>query len=244
MTVAFTLKYKDTQIHVDLDDANTKPKPVVEDDACTQGRKYAYGEKGIADLVGVSARIKTRYPVTLCCEAQGGTDAAYGVAYCNVSGPEETWAQSGFGRERTQGSAHIQTYRYAEVQGENYQVIYDTDNAPPNDSLHVYRCELSPATGRWSFYYDDVNWVSYVDPQWTEQLGDRVLYVGEIYNQEDSMPGTAANKCNFTACQYRVRDSDEFADVGFEDPDMHTDDAHLWGVERVSASAMNIWNIG
>jgi len=67
------------------------------------------------------------------------------------------------------------------------------------------------------------------------------LYEGEIDNKEDQMPGTASAKCNFTECMYALNWG-SFQNANIRQRDLYTDDPNEWGIERVSATAFNIWD--
>jgi hypothetical protein len=214
---------------------------------CTPGRKYANAKKTVADLIGVKAKIKTRYG-KLCCESEDcSTETAYHVVYVNITNSSGSmiWAQTGFGRERNAGSKAIKTYRYAEMNGSTYKVNYDTANAPAEGSTHAYQCDLDKSTGTWKFLYDGTEWQTFADNGWKNKTGTDIQWTGEIYNKEDDMPGTSANKCNFTECQYRT-DGKAYqnagivaGDVGIPSP---SHDANEWGEEWVSGTAINIWD--
>jgi hypothetical protein len=209
---------------------------------CTPGRKYAHaGPKSVANLIGVRAKIKTRYG-KLCCEPDS-TETAYHVVYANISNSSGslTWAQSGFGRERNAGSTAIKTYRYAEMNGSTYKVNYDTGNAPAEGSLHTYQCDLDKANGKWTFSFDGTAWQTFADNGWKNTMGTDAQWTGEIYNKEDDMPGTASDKCSFTECQY-CTDGNAYQDAGLVAGDVSSDDAGEWGAEWVSATAINIWD--
>lgn len=206
--------------------------------ACTAGRKYCLGIKGVATLTGAQATIRTRYGA-LCDESTGGTAAAFQVAYANIS-QDDNWGQSGWGRERTEGSPAIRTYRYAEVHGDDYQVNYDLTHAPADNSDHTYRCDLDPTTGTWSFYQDGILWQTYQDDAWVGVTGDSISGQGEIYNHQDSMPGTAGDKCRYSGFQQRLSGGGYTA-TAFAATDVESDDDHRWGAEWVSATAFQIW---
>jgi len=204
------------------------------------GRYYAYARKNVAKVTGIKAKIKTRYG-KVCCEDEGcNTDTGYHVVYANSSNGG-LWAQTGWGRERTGGSAAIKKYRYAEMNGGAYKVNYDTANAPADGSTHEYKCELDKATGKWSFSYDGTAWENFADNSWKNKTGNVAQWVGEIYNKEDDMPGTSGDKCKFSECQYR-EDGKSFADAGILAGDMVSDSATEWGAEHVSGTEFNIWD--
>jgi hypothetical protein len=210
---------------------------------CTQGRKYAYTMIVKANLGGAKAKIKTRYG-KLCCEIEGcSTDAAFHATYANISNNSHglKWAQVGFSRRRNAGSSAIIQYRKAEIQGEHYFIDMDTANAPSEGSTHEWKCELDKSTGKWSYYDDGTAWKRYTDNFWKTHLGTDVQWTGEILNKEDDMPGTSADKCSFTECQYKV-DGGSYADAGITAGDVKTDDSSEWGADRVSGAALDIWD--
>jgi hypothetical protein len=208
------------------------------------GRFYAHaGPKDVADLIGIKAKIKTRYG-KVCCEDEGcSTDSAYHVVYANISNSAGTlqWAQTGYGRERNPGSAAAKKYRYAEMNGSAYLVKYDTDNPPAEGSVHEYRCDLDKAAGKWSYKQDGTEWKNFQDNAWKAMKGTSVQWTGEIFNKEDDMVGTAGDKCAFTECQYCV-DGKAYQDAGLVAADVQSDDNSEWGAEFVSATAFNIWD--
>jgi Bacterial Ig-like domain (group 2) len=211
------------------------------------GRYYSHaGPKDVDDLIGVKAKIKTRYG-KLCCEDEGcSTVDAFHVVYVNISNNSAglIWAQTGWGRERNAGSAAIKKYRYAEMRGTPDSPPsnnYDTGNAPADGSTHEYRCDLNVATGKWDFLFDGTAWEHFTDNGWKDQKGTDVQWTGEIYNKEDDMPGTSGDKCNFTECQYCIAGS-AYQDAGFVDADINSSDASEWGSERKSGTAFNMWD--
>lgn len=63
----------------------------------------------------------------------------------------------------------------------------------------------------------------------------------EIFNAEDQMVGTASSKTDYTECKYRLNwGPPQNANIGTGD--LYTDDVNDWGIERVSATAINIWD--
>jgi hypothetical protein len=210
-------------------------------------RWYANAKKTVSDLIGVKAKIKTRYG-KICCEDEGcSKENGYHVVYVNVSNSSGAvkWAQTGYGKERSAGSTAIKTYRYAEKRGDTYEVNYDTSNAPAEGSVHTYQCDLDKSTGKWSFLYDGKPWEDYTDNFWKNKTGTDTQWTGEIINKEDDMPGTSGDKCNFTECQYR-QDGKAYQDAGLVAGNVGipsaTHDSTEWGEEWVSATAFNIWD--
>jgi hypothetical protein len=209
---------------------------------CSRVNKYAYYNVSVADLNGAKGKIKTRFG-KLCCEAEGCSVAhALHCTYVNISNTsgDLKWAQSGYGRERNYGSAAIATDRYAEVQGDTYHIRKEP--APAEGSVHEYKIELDPATGKWSFYFDGARWHNVADPFWRGKRGDSVQWTGEIHNTDDDMSGTAGDKCAFTELQYRVRGPLVYRDAGVTIGAPTSESAAEWGAEHVSATALNIWD--
>ena len=207
------------------------------------GRYYAYARKSVSKLIGGSVKIKTRYG-KICCEDEGcNTKTGYHVVYVNVSNDSGAvkWAQAGYGRERNAGSTAIKKYRYAEMNGDVYKVNYDTSHAPAEGTVHSYACDLNKSTGKWTFSYDGTAWENYTDNFWKGKTGTIVQWVGEIFNKEDDMPGTSADKCKMTECKYR-KEGDPYKDAGLTATDMVTNDASEWGSEHVSGTSFNIWD--
>ena len=209
----------------------------------TRGYKYAYAVKADTDLVGVSAIIETRYgqlygePKHKCY--------AHHVVYASVGSDLSTgtkWAQTGWGSERNNGSTNVVKYRYAETKGDAYSVNYDTANAPAEGSTHTYACELIPATGRWEFRFDGTNWQQYVDGYWTNHMGNVIQYNGEIFNREDDMPGTSADKFRFQQCQ-RKTNGGSFTNANLTAGDVLTDDATEWGASHIDGTTFEIWDV-
>ena len=66
-------------------------------------------------------------------------------------------------------------------------------------------------------------------------------WTGEIFNKQDDMPGTAADKCSVAECQYRQTKKD-YTDADLVAGDVKSDDAAEWGSEWVSKTAFNIWD--
>lgn len=211
---------------------------------CTPGRKYAYAAKSVSHVTGVRAKIKTRYG-KLCCEDEGcNTDAAYNVVFvsiANQSGGTSMWGQAGYGRERNAGSTAIKRYRYAEMNGATYKVNYDTAHAPAEGSVHTYQCELTKSTGTLTYSFDGSAWQTFADTGWKNTTANSTKAVEEIYNKEDDMAGTTADKCQVTEWQYR-EDGKAYTDVGITTGDLVNSDAAEWGIERVSGTAVNIWD--
>lgn len=193
-------------------------------------------------LIGVKANIKTRYG-KLCGEPSSSAFAS-SRAFTDVSNETGAvkWAQTGFLRMRNAGSTTIAQYRYAEMQGDQPQPqkIFDAQNAPAEGTTNEYKCDLDRTTGTWSFFYAGTVWKSFQDDFWKNATGTTVQWTGEIYNKEDDMPGTEANKCNFSACRYNV--DGIYQDAGLVPANVASNDPNEWGAEWVSGTAFNIWD--
>jgi hypothetical protein len=172
-----------------------------------------------------------------------GTAEAFQTAYVNISNNsgKVKWAQLGYTRRRDAGATTPVKYRKAEVMGNTYKLLRDTANAPADDSIHDYRIELDKSTGTWSFIDDGSTFFTYTDAFWTNNLGTDVQWTGEILNYEDDMPGTDADKCSFTECQYKI-DGGIYQDAGLTSSDVMSDDQNQWGAEWISGTALNIWD--
>ena len=210
---------------------------------CTHtSRKYAVGKVTTAKLIGVKAKIKTRYG-KVCCEGTTNTSSAYKVAWAGVTKPEGTmvWAQTGFGRERNSGAATIKNYRYWEVNGSSYNVFYDVANPPAEGSTHTYQCEVDNSSGKWTFEFDGTSWANHTDAGWKTITGTRADYTGEIFNDTDDMPGTAADKCTYRDCKKKSTGG-AYVDAGLTNANVSSSDATHWGASRISSTGMDIWD--
>jgi hemopexin len=210
---------------------------------CTHTRRnYANGTVSTADLIGTKATIKTRYG-KVCCEGTTATSSAYKVAWTGVTKPEGTmtWAQTGYGRERNSGSATIKNYRYWEINGSSYNVFYDVAHPPADNSTHTYQCEVDNSAGKWKFEFDGTEWATFTDAGWRSKTGTRADYTGEIFNDTDDMPGTAANKCTYRDCK-KKSSGGSYVDAGLTTSNVKSTDSSQWGANRVSASGMDIWD--
>ena len=56
------------------------------------------------------------------------------------------------------------------------------------------------------------------------------------------MVGTATAKCNYTECKYIVSWG-AFQNANIAVGDLYTDDPAQWGIERVSSTAFNVWDV-
>lgn len=214
---------------------------------CTFGKKYADVTKP-ASATGCSAKIRTRSTM-LCGEPSANTLAA-SAAWTGVTkyqgGTPVKWAQLGYARyrARTGPSTTVFYKRYAETKwgpGGN-DVDFHTDT-PPSAGAHEYKCYLiSSLFGTWKYDYDGLPWYQFTHSNWVNVTGTHYSYETEIFNKEDQMVGTATAKCNYTECKYSVNWG-AFQNANITTGDLHTDDPTEWGIERVSSTAINVWDI-
>ncbi len=177
---------------------------------CTSGFFYAFAGKRTDNIVGVRAKIKTRWG-KLCCEDEGcNREHAGYAAYANVSNQSGglTWAQTGYVKQRDEGSTTAAEFRYAEMQGFLYHVTFDPANAPAEGSVHLYQCVLDGSRAKWTFTEDGVDWQTFADYKWANTTGNAISYSGELHNKENDMPGTEPDKCEFTECQFLEKRGD------------------------------------
>lgn len=213
---------------------------------CTPGRKYAHVSKS-ASATGCSAKIRTRS--TTVCGEPNAKSAASTSAWAGVtkySGQTaEKWAQMGYLRYRskTGGSSTVYYKRYAETKAGPAPADYDMHlDSPPSSGTHEYKCYLiSSLFGTWKYDYDGLPWYQFTHNGWRNVTGTKYQWVAEIYNKEDQMVGTASAKCDFTECKYSLNWG-AFQNANIGTGDLHTDDASQWGIERVSATAFNVWD--
>jgi GT2 family glycosyltransferase len=205
------------------------------------GRGYSGAGKLVSNLIGIKASIKTRYG-NLCCHGTSSA-AAFQAAYVNLSNAANSmWAQSGWDSERNAGSTTAVNSRYAEVQGSQYQVKYDTSNPPAQESVHAYQCDLNSTTGTWTFSEDGTVWETFQDNGWKSLTGGALDWLGEILNLQDDMPGTATDKCTFTGCEYRVS-GQSYQSAALVSSNATSSNPSQWGVTVVSATEVDIWDI-
>ena len=213
--------------------------------SCTQAYKYAWSQKHVSDLIGISSTIKTRYGA-LCCEGFED-EGTFSAAACHVvkepNDPNNPmhWAEMGYERKRWGGSTQIKTYLYVRMHGDTSHSNYDDANAPGEGSSHSYNCELDKSTGKWTFYYDGSYYIDFTDTYWQSNMGGQAVWQGEIYHTENDMAGTSGNKCNFTNCQYK-QDGGSYQSAGLNAGDLHSSDSSEWGAEYVNVGAFNIWD--
>lgn len=212
---------------------------------CTFGRKYAHVTKP-ARATGSSAKIRTR-STELCGEPSeqsvASSNAWVGVTKF-VGGTAQIWGQMGYARDRAAGSTTILVERYAETKwgpGSNDRDYFTQTGVP--SGTHEYKCYLlSSLFGTWKYEFDGLPFRTFTHNNWRGVTGTHYSYETEIFNKEDQMVGTAAAKCNYTECKYSVNWG-AFQNANIAAGDLHTDDLTEWGIERVSSTAINVWDI-
>jgi hypothetical protein len=220
--------------------AFTGPRP------CTFGRKYADFGK-LASATGISAQIRTR-STTLCGESSeqsSATSAAWVGVTKAVGQQPQIWAQMGYYRRRLAGSTTIFVERYAETRWGTGPNQYELRTfAGVESGTHEYLCySAGQPFGTWFYYYDGEPIHQITKPELQGVTGTQYSYSTEIFNKEDQMVGTSSAKCNFTECQFSVN-WQTFQNADIAGPqDLHTDDPAEWGIERVSSTAFNVWDV-
>jgi hypothetical protein len=198
--------------------------------------------KGGSAMVGVRTKLKTVYR-KLCCEGDPhATAPAFQVAYANLSLTlSGFWSQSGWGQERKEGTNIIIKYRYAECQGNKYQVFYDVLHSPSQGSEHTYQCQLTAATGTWGYSSNSVQWVSFTDTGWIAKSADVGQFSGEVFNIEDQMPGSSAMRCSFQDCEYQSADG-SYQSVDITGQDIFVSDEAKFGAQILASDCLEIWD--
>ena len=156
------------------------------------------------------------------------------------------WAQIGYARYRSKTwppNTTVHFKRYAETRAGPQAADYDfhTDSSP-SAGTHEYKCYLmSSLFGTWKYEYDGLPFYTFTNSGWKNVTGTHYQWVAEIWNKEDQMVGTTDAKCDFTECQYSVNWG-TFQNASIATEDLYTSDASEWGIERVSATAFNVWD--
>lgn len=156
------------------------------------------------------------------------------------------WAQIGYVRYRSKSGPQTTTVyykRYTETKagplGADYEFHIDT---PPASGTHEYKCYLiSSLFGTWKYEYDGLPWWQFTRNGWKNVTGTHYQWSAEIWNKEDQMVGTATAKCDFTDCKYSLNWG-TFQNANITSGDLYTSDPSEWGIERVSATAFNVWD--
>jgi|GEM_PF-2103711 len=237
----------DLTFTISVDDTRAKKKDKVKTTvSCTPGRKYTQVYKEEESATGCSATIRTR--TTVLCGEPSTKSRASSNAWVGVTkfvGPTpEKWGQMGYARDRIGVSTTVLVRRYAETRwgsGPFDFEIFFQDGIP--SGTHEYKCYLmSPLFGIWKYEYDGTSFHTTDNfPGWRNVTGTCYHWSTEIANKEDQMVGTTAAKCNFTECQYSASWG-AFQNANITAIDLYTDDASAWGIERVSATAFNVWD--
>jgi hypothetical protein len=216
---------------------------------CAFGRKYCYMHMPVAQSTGAGASIRRR-ETTLCGETNNEAAVAGSFAWVGVTynpGVAEKWAQIGYGRSRKKIDNTKTVYRrpFAETQGAGpgeYEFFSPVD-PPLLSGVRPFECFLVlPTMGRWRFSYNDEVYHEYTAPGWANLQGNYCDYQAEIWNAKDQMVGTAAGKCDYTVCKQAVNNGD-WEDAAFTAQDVHTDAPNEWGIEYLSATSFQVWDI-
>jgi hypothetical protein len=220
---------------------------------CIRRQSYADVYKQV-QCTGASAKIRTR-ATTLCGEGtkKNSAQSAAWVAFMNVqNGAIGKWIQMGYVRERSRFlplTTAVKFQRYAETQaGPNVFTDYDfhADTAPAS-GIHEYRCRLvSSLFGTIMYEYDNTPFHSYTHNGWKDVKGTHYQYSAEILNRDDQMVGTSTAKCDFTDCMFQSNYG-TFAGANLvqgtrPQGDFKSDDPKEWGIDRVSATAFDVWD--
>lgn len=213
---------------------------------CPHTDEYAYSvatkKPGGTGLEGGSTKITTR-DVKLQCQPDS-TFLTHSVAYVTVN-KSTMWAQAGYVTERVSGSKTILKGRYFEVRaGRKKEDYYYKRGDAVGTGSHAYKVDLDGATGKWTATYDGDTWEgsSFTNDGWKNVTGDNIQYSGEIYVTQTDMVGTAANKCEFTECQYRLKGG-MYVDAGLVAGDLKSTDQKEWDYEYVNGTSFKIWDV-
>jgi hypothetical protein len=176
-------------------------------------KRRSWGEQRITNIVGISAKIKTRYG-TLCCEGESTQEAA-SLAFVNIllllpNQQGFLWAQMGYKRARlNDGTTTVKNYLYAEfdalISNEHTKVHQNDASKAPADGEEVeYQIELNSANGTAQFNKNGTVIWTLSNEKWKNKTGSKVMYEGEVHNTKDYFPGTESSRCKFTACKYKA----------------------------------------
>lgn len=108
--------------------------------------------------------------------------------------------------------------------------------------MHEYRCFLnSSLLGTWTYEIDAAPFRTFTHNGWQNVTGTHYHWAAEILNEQDQMVGTSSAKCNITECQVSL-DWTAFQNANILATDLKTNNGDKWGIERVNATAINIWD--
>ncbi len=244
--------------------------------SCTSTNNYRYAGviKSVANLIACKATIDRR-DMTLACEPNA-TFETFSTVWTGVTQNGNTkWAQMGLTRRRSAGAAAISEYIKCETKAGAAAADYDNTITPPAGfpafpavgTTHDFECALDQATGRWDYSFDGTVIHSFARDGWKNDVGQRVDYTGEVFGSPDSrMAGSAATKCSFTNCMFKVvtynsssssgssgrpSSSSSTRPVGTPGPyvgaglvaaNVNITDNTTHGCDLVNGSAINIWD--
>ena len=108
------------------------------------------------------------------------------------------WAQTGWANLRGAGK-----FVYIECNGDKY--VQERFPAPSNGNSERYTVNQE-TSGIWYYFYSGSLLVECSDTFWIKNkgTGTAAQYCGEIFNEEDDMPGTAAQPCTFRSLGYKI----------------------------------------
>jgi len=220
-------------------DAGTQPSP----SPCPHSDDYghAFGGGAVLNPVAVAAMLTTR-DVELQCEpfavflAHSGANLS--VLYDSA---DVAWVQTGYVRDRKDGTTEITWAVYLEVFAAGVRYVSWTAY-PPGDGTHQYEAGFNPRTGDCYAWYDSLPAGHFNVPFWAENIANAIEFQGEVYQTESRMPGTAGNRCVFSACSYRPHGGGgtHWVDAGIGT--VHSTDVAKFGVNLVSGTSIEVWD--
>lgn len=193
------------------------------DECCTPGHYTIQMQASSTGAIGAKAHIET-HDLEFCGSPDSNT-ASQTLVYVNVMKPNPSaeygidWAQTGYTTIRYD-KYDIVRRAYAEINGNEYQMIFDTDINLLNNASEHYACSLSVSTGYWHFFFNGENiYLDEVespmpDSHWIDTFGTRASWAAETYHFENDIPGnyTDPNPCEFNDCCIIGTDGIEYFD--------------------------------
>lgn len=229
---------------------------------CTGPRRRAQAKKlllSVGGLVGASARITPFLNIDLCQDSPPPqTFSAVWVGPTNMAATK--WAQIGYSRRRLLGNIIDGIYAENRVNSEasGYDFCYNNipildfppclgDGGLPGAGLpnatHIYGC-FKPFHPYWStwWYVVDNNWFhSWSHDEWFLVVPEVFQAGGEIFHKENDMVGTNESRCTLDLLSI-MKTNFEWVSPNLLDPDVTSDDATQWGVNRLSGNSIEIWD--
>jgi len=206
------------------------------------GHFWSWAAKNVANLIGFHAHILTS-ATTLPCEPTG-TFYAHSAAWTGITQANNAkWAQTGYIRRRYQGSPAVIFKGYIEVKSgqgaANY--YFSTFPAPAVGTTPSYSGELNQNNGRWTFFFNTVQ-RTYTNAGWANNSGRTVQYVGEIYDRNSQLVGTAGSRCRFSRCQYKVVGGG-LINAGLVAGNLNSSNRAEWDYNFVNATTIEVWDV-